>query len=241
VTGRRNGAPCAVIAWSSGKDSAFALHEVRRAGRLDIVGILTTVTDPYARVSMHGVRETILDAQAASLGLPATKVRIPAECTDETYASGMGHAVAVLREAGVSHMIFGDLFLEDVRDYRIAMLSGTGIEPVFPLWGRDTAKLAREMIGCGIEARLTCVDPRVVDPSLAGRRFDRALLDCLPETADPCGENGEFHTLVTSGPMFARPIAVTSGKTVMRDGFVFADGLRRMPYPGGIQGAAEDQ
>ena len=212
----------ALVAWSSGKDSAFALWQARRAG-LDIAGILTTVTGDYARVSMHGVREELLDRQAAELGLPCTKVRIPAGCTNERYQAEMGAAMRAARDAGVTQVVFGDLFLADLRAYREKMLAEIGMTGVFPLWLRDTRELAREMIAAGLVAHLVCVDPRHVAPALAGRRFDAALLDELPTAVDPCGENGEFHTCVSAGPMFARAIPVAVGEVVARDGFVFAD------------------
>ena len=212
----------ALVAWSSGKDSAFALWQARRAG-LDIAGILTTVTGDYARVSMHGVREELLDRQAAELGLPCTKVRIPAGCTNERYQAEMGAAMRAARDAGVTQVVFGDLFLADLRAYREKMLAEIGMTGVFPLWLRDTRELAREMIAAGLVAHLVCVDPRHVAPALAGRRFDAALLDELPAAVDPCGENGEFHTCVSAGPMFARAIPVAVGEVVARDGFVFAD------------------
>jgi uncharacterized protein (TIGR00290 family) len=217
--------PKAVVAWSSGKDSAFALHEVRRTDEFDVVGLLTTVTADYRRVAMHGVRESVLDLQAGALGLPLDKVQIPARCTNDLYAEKMAEAVARLAAGGVTRMVFGDLYLEDVRDYRIRNLAGTGIEPVFPLWGRDTRTLAHEMIASGLRATLACIDPRVLDRSLAGHDFDDALLDALPDGADPCGEKGEFHTVVTAGPMFSSPLAVRRGETVERDGFVFTDVL----------------
>lgn len=215
--------PKALVAWSSGKDSAWALHEVRREGALDVVGLLTTVTSEFGRVSMHAVREALLDHQAASLGLPCRKVRIPWPCVNATYEAEMARAMRDARAAGVTHVVFGDLFLEDVRAYRVEKLARTGIEPVFPLWGRDTARLAREMLDGGLRATLTCVDPRWLDPSFAGRAFDRALLDALPPGVDPCGERGEFHTFCWAGPMLAAPIAVANGEVVTREGFVFAD------------------
>jgi uncharacterized protein (TIGR00290 family) len=217
--------PKALVAWSSGKDSAWALHEVRREGALDVVGLLTTVTSEFGRVSMHAVREELLDRQAAALGLPCRKVRIPWPCPNATYEAEMARALAEAREGGVTHVIFGDLFLEDVRAYRVEKLAGTGLEPVFPLWGRDTARLAREMIAGGLRATLTCVDPRVLDASFAGRPFDAALLDALPAGVDPCGERGEFHTFCWAGPMFAATIPVVNGEVVTREGFVFADVL----------------
>lgn len=213
----------ALVAWSSGKDSAWALHEVRRAGEVEVTGLLTTVTDAFSRVSMHAVREELLDRQAAAAGLPVRKVRIPWPCPNETYEARMAEAMAAARAEGVTHVVFGDLFLPDVRAYREAKLAGTGIAPLFPLWGRDTGALAREMIAGGLQARLTCVDPRKVDRALAGRAFDGALLAGLPAGVDPCGELGEFHTFAWAGPMFSAPVPVAAGEVVEREGFVFAD------------------
>ncbi|HEY6006014.1 MAG TPA: hypothetical protein VIV57_24250 [Anaeromyxobacter sp.] len=227
--------PKALVAWSSGKDSAWALHEVRRAGALDVVGLLTTVTSEFCRVSMHAVREELLDRQAASLGLPCRKVRIPWPCPNEAYEAAMAVALEEARAGGVTRVVFGDLFLEDVRAYRVAKLAGTGIEPEFPLWGRDTARLAREMIEGGLRATLTCVDPRQLDGAFAGRAFDEALVAELPPAVDPCGERGEFHTFAWAGPMFERPIPVERGEVVTRDGFVFADLLPDARGPGAIQ------
>ncbi len=215
--------PKAVVSWSSGKDSAFALHEVRRSDALEVVGLLTTVTETYARVSMHGVRENILDAQARAAGLPLHKVRIPSPCPNEVYERAMARALEALRGDGVSRVVFGDLFLEDIRAYREEKLRGTGVEPVFPLWGRPTDRLAREIIDAGVRAHLVALDPRKLPARFAGRTFDRALLADLPDTVDPCGERGEFHTCVTAGPMFTAPIPVVRGPVVERDGFVFAD------------------
>jgi diphthamide synthase (EF-2-diphthine--ammonia ligase) len=215
--------PKALIAWSSGKDSAWALHEARRAGEFDIVGALTTVTDGFARVSMHGVREELLRAQLAAAGLPATEVRIPYPCPNDIYEREMGKAIADAKTRGVTHMIFGDLFLEDIRAYREQQLAGTGIAPVFPLWLKPTDALARDMIAGGVEAHLAVVDLRKLPASFAGRRFDAGLLADLPAGTDACGENGEFHSFVSAGPMLSRKIAVTVGETVERDGFAFAD------------------
>jgi uncharacterized protein (TIGR00290 family) len=217
--------PRALVAWSSGKDSAWALHEVRRAGQVEVVGLLTTVTDPFARVSMHAVREQLLDRQAAALGLPCRKVRIPWPCPNARYEEEMGRALAEARAEGITHAVFGDLFLEDVRAYREAKLAGTGITPLFPLWGRDTGRLAREMIDGGLRAVLTCVDPRRVSRSLAGRAFDASLLAELPPGVDPCGENGEFHSFAWGGPMFGSQLEIAPGEIVEREGFVFADVL----------------
>jgi uncharacterized protein (TIGR00290 family) len=213
----------ALIAWSSGKDSAWALHEVRRAGEYDVVGALTTVTETFSRVSMHGVRQQLLDAQLAAAGLPSIVVPIPFPCPNEIYEARMAAALAEARAAGVSHVIFGDLFLQDVRAYREQKLNGTGITPLFPLWGRPTAALAREMIDGGVETYLVCIDLKQLPRDFAGRRFDHDLLAALPATADPCGENGEFHSCVVGGPMFNRAISVAVGETVEREGFAYAD------------------
>lgn len=215
--------PRAAAAWSSGKDSAWALHAVRESGDFDIAALLTTVTDEYDRVSMHGVRASLLEAQAYAVGLPLVRVDIPAVCSDDEYAARMEAAHGELRADGITHVIFGDLYLEGIRDYRVERLSRVGMEPVFPLWERDTGELAREMIAAGVRAVLTCVDPRALDSSFAGRQFDSALLADLPAACDPCGENGEFHTVVTAGPMFAKPIKVRARTVVEREGFVFAD------------------
>jgi uncharacterized protein (TIGR00290 family) len=215
--------PKALVAWSTGKDAAFALHEVRRAGAVEVVGLLTTVTETFGRVSMHAVREALLARQADAVGLPVQSVRIPWPCPNDRYEAEMAVAVAAARSCGVEAIVFGDLFLEDVRAYRESRLAGTGVRPLFPLWGRDTAALAREMVASGLEAVLTCVDPRRLDPSFAGRRFDAALLAALPPGVDPCGENGEFHSFALAGPMFRERIPVTVGEIVEREGFVFAD------------------
>jgi uncharacterized protein (TIGR00290 family) len=219
--------PKAFIAWSSGKDSAWALHEVRRAGSFDIVGALTTVTETFGRVSMHGVREELLMAQLAAARLPPTLVRIPYPCPNEIYEARMAGALAQAKDAGVTHVIFGDLFLQDVRAYREQKLAGSGITPLFPLWDRPTAALAHEMVDAGVEAYLVCVDSKQLANDFAGRRFDRALLSELPPAVDPCGERGEFHSFVAAGPMFSRAVPVVAGELVERDGFVYADLLPR--------------
>jgi len=213
----------ALIAWSSGKDSAWALHEIRRNGEFDIVGALTTVTETFGRVSMHGVREELLTAQLAAAGLAPVRVPIPYPCPNEVYEARMAAALADAKAAGVTHVIFGDLFLEDVRRYREEKLAGTGIKPLFPLWGRPTDVLARAMIDGGVETYLTCVDLKQLPIAFAGRRLDRALLAELPASADPCGEKGEFHTFVAAGPMLTRRIPIKAGDVVEREGFAFAD------------------
>ena len=215
--------PVAWIAWSSGKDSAWALHVARRRGDANVVGMLTTITEPYARVSMHGVRRELVAAQADAAGLALYEVRIPAPCPHEAYERAMAQAMAAAKAQGVTHVLFGDLHLADVRAYREQKLAPTGITPLFPLWGRDTHELARDMIAAGLRARVTCVDPRKLSRDFAGRRFDEQFLADLPPGVDPCAENGEFHTFVHAGPMFAHPIPIRPGETVDRDGFLFTD------------------
>jgi len=213
------------MSWSSGKDSAFALHEARRLGLAEIVGLLTTVNEKYDRVAMHGVRQELLDRQTAALGLPARKILIPSPCPNDIYEARMRDACAAIQAQGIDHIVFGDLFLEDIRRYREKQLSAFGMHAIFPLWGRPTAGLANEMIESGLVAHLVCVDPRRLDASFAGRRFDKGLLRDLPGDVDPCGENGEFHTVVSAGPMFTRPIPIRIGEIVEREGFVFADAI----------------
>jgi len=215
--------PRALVAWSSGKDAAYALHEVRQSGDLEVVGLLTTVTAVFERVAMHGVREALLEAQARSVGLPLVRVEIPYPCPDEVYEQAMSEALASAAARGVTQVVFGDLFLADIRAYREARLARAGFLGVFPLWDRDTRCLAREMIGAGLDARLVCVNPALLDRTFAGRRFDANLLADLPPDIDPCGENGEFHTFVSDGPMFAWPVPAMAGAVVERDGFLFAD------------------
>ncbi|MFZ0639922.1 MAG: hypothetical protein WA020_02390 [Candidatus Acidiferrales bacterium] len=219
--------PKAWLAWSSGKDSAWSLHVMRQRGDLEIAALLTTVNQRYERVAMHAVREALLDAQAAAAGLPLVKVQIPSPCPNEVYERAMAEAMTRARAEGITHMVFGDLFLEDIRKYREDNLAKCGMTPVFPLWLRDTLQLANEMIAGGLRAYLTCVDPKKLDPAFAGRAFDKKLLAELPAAVDPCGENGEFHSCVVAGPMFESPVSVDAGEIVERDGFVFADFLLR--------------
>jgi uncharacterized protein (TIGR00290 family) len=216
-------APKAFMSWSSGKDSAFALHAARVKGLADVVGVLTTVNAVYDRVAMHGVRSALLDRQIAALGLPAMKVPLPSPCPNAVYEARMEEACSEIKAQGVNHMIFGDLFLEDIRAYREEKLAAAKMTPLFPLWLRDTTRLAHDMIASGLVAHIVCLDPKKLDRSFAGRRFDESFLRDLPPNVDPCGENGEFHTVVTAGPMFKAPIAVEIGETVERDGFVFTD------------------
>lgn len=211
------------MSWSSGKDSAFALDAVRSAGEVEVTGLLTTVNAEAGRVSMHAVRRVLLEAQADALGLPLHVVDLPSPCPNEVYERLMGAAMDDAKAEGVSRVVFGDLFLEDVRAYREAALAGSGVEPMFPLWGRPTRSLAEEMVGRGLRARITCVDPAQAPAELAGRWYDAELLRDLPAGVDPCGENGEIHTFVAHAPGFSRVIDVVVGEVVARDGFVFAD------------------
>ena len=211
------------MSWSSGKDSAFALHTARESGDLDIVGLLTTVSETHDRVAIHGVRDELLDAQIAALGLPCLKVMLPTPCPNAVYEARMAAAMATLKGQGVTHMIFGDLFLEDIRAYRLARMADAGMTAIFPLWGRDTLILAQDMIASGLVAHIATLDPTRLDPALCGRTFDHSFLAVLPTGVDPCGENGEFHTFVSAGPMFAYPLRVHIGETVTRDGFIYTD------------------
>jgi uncharacterized protein (TIGR00290 family) len=217
------GRPRTWLSWSSGKDSAWTLHMLRTRGDVEVTGLLTTLNREAGRVAMHAVREELLDAQAEAAGLPLVKIYLPHPCSNAAYEDAMRGAIAQARAAGVTHMAFGDLFLEDVRQYREKMLAGTGIEPLFPLWGEPTGHLASRMVAAGLRAYLTCVDPKQLSPAFAGRTFDEWLLEDLPESVDPCGERGEFHTFAYAGPMFEIPIRILPGDVVTRDGFVFAD------------------
>lgn len=212
-----------LLSWSSGKDSAWMLHRLRARADVDVAALLTTINEPAQRVAMHAVRVELLEAQAEAAGLPLWKVPIPSPCPNDAYERAMGAAVARAVEEGFTHVAFADLFLEDVRRYREERLAGSGLTPLFPLFGADTALLAREMIAGGLGARITCLDPRALDRRFAGREFDAALLAELPPPIDPCGERGEFHTFAYRGPMFSRPVPVDTGVTVERDGFVFTD------------------
>ena len=215
--------PRALLSWSSGKDSAWSLHVLREENEVEIVGLLTTVNAEYDRVAMHAVRSELLRKQADAAGLELWPIPIPSPCSNAEYETAMAAAMDRAVRAGVTRIAFGDLFLEDIRRYRMERLEGTGITPLFPIWGIPTNDLARRMIEGGLRARLTCVDPRKLDASFAGRDFDAALLRDLPPSVDPCGENGEFHSFAYDGPMFRSPVAIRGGEIVERDGFVFAD------------------
>jgi uncharacterized protein (TIGR00290 family) len=212
-----------LLSWSSGKDSAWALHVLRRDAGIEVCGLLTTINVEFQRVAMHGTRRSVLEAQARAAGLPLWIVPLPWPCSNEDYEQRMSEACGRAVAEGVDAMAFGDLFLEDVRAYREKQLAPTGLEPLFPLWGMLTAELAREMIAGGLRARITCVDPRVLPASFAGREFDEQLLRDLPEGTDACAERGEFHTCAYAGPMFAGALSIEAGEVVTRDGFVFAD------------------
>ena len=212
------------MSWSSGKDSALALATARESGT-DVVRLLVTFNEVADRVAMHAVRRELVAAQAERLGIPLFAVDLPSPCSNADYESRMAAALAAARDDGVGEVVFGDLFLDDVRAYRETAMAGTGIQPRFPLWGRPTRDLAREMVDVGVRAIVTCVDPRQLDASFVGRTFDRDFLDALPPTVDPCGERGEFHTFVWDAPGFSAPIDVEVGELVERDGFVFADVL----------------
>lgn len=212
-----------ILSWSSGKDSAWALHVLRNDPTIEVVGLLVTINESFDRVAMHGVRRALVDVQARATGLPLHTVPIPFPCPNEVYESRMAAFVAEAKSAGIEAIAFGDLFLEDIRAYRVARLSGTGITPLFPLWGLSTKELAQAMIDGGLQARIVCVDPHQLDQRFAGREFDAALLAELPATVDPCGEKGEFHTFAFAGPMFSEPVQFDLGEIVERDRFVFAD------------------
>lgn len=211
------------LSWSSGKDSAWALHVLRQSDEYEVTGLFTTINTAFERVAMHAVRVALLRQQAQAVGLPLYLIEIPYPCTNEQYAAAMTALVASAQAEGVRCMAFGDLYLEDVRRYREERMQGTGIEPVFPLWGKPTRPLLQEMLANGVRACLTCVDPRVLPAEFAGRELTAELLARMPDHIDPCGENGEFHTFVFDGPMFAQPLDIEMGEVVTRDGFVFAD------------------
>jgi uncharacterized protein (TIGR00290 family) len=212
-----------LLSWSSGKDSAWSLHLLRQRGEHEVVGLLTTFNEEADRVAMHAVRRELVERQAGAAGLPLWAMALPWPCSNEQYEELMAQTCAKAVAAGIDGAAFGDLFLEDVRAYREKQLKGTGLEPVFPVWGLPTRGLAEEMIASGTRAKLTCVDTAKLDRSFAGREFDGALLSVLPEGVDPCGERGEFHSFVYAGPMLDAVVPVSVGETIVRDQFVFAD------------------
>jgi len=212
-----------ILSWSSGKDSAWTLHMLQQNPDYKVVGLVTTVNQKHHRVAMHGVREKILQQQADAADLPLHTLNIPSPCTNKEYEAVMQTFITVMQKNNIEYMAFGDLYLEDIRQYREKQLEGTGISPVFPLWLKPTRALAEEMIAGGLEATITCIDPKKISASFAGRRFDLNFINDLPDGIDPCGENGEFHSCVHNGPMFKQPIPVNAGEVVERDNFVFAD------------------
>jgi uncharacterized protein (TIGR00290 family) len=217
-----------LLSWSSGKDSAWALHVLNQAYPGAVAGLLTTINTDADRVAMHGVRREVLEAQAAAAGLPLRMVPLPHPCSNDVYEARMRAAVGAAVQEGFTHAAFGDLFLEDVRRYREERLEGSGLQPLFPIWGIPTRELAGEMLNGGLRARLACVDTRVLDASFVGREWDRALLAELPPHVDPCGEKGEFHTCVYAGPMFTRPLDLDPGEVVTRDCFTWRDLMARI-------------
>lgn len=212
-----------LLSWSGGKDSALALHALRQTPGVEVAGLLTTVTEDYDRISMHGVRRTLLERQAAEAGLPLHVVLIPRECTNEQYEERMTAVLRGIRDAGIRRVAFGDLFLEDLRAYRESRLASFGMEAMFPLWGRDTAGLARDFLRLGFAAVLVCVDTEALAATFAGRAFDENLLRDLPPEVDPCGENGEFHTFVHAGPVFRAPVPIRLGEIENRGRFQYCD------------------
>jgi uncharacterized protein (TIGR00290 family) len=218
-----------LVSWSSGKDSAWLVHVLRGMPHVQLGALLTTINEEAQRVAMHAVRLELVRAQAAAVGLPLWVVPIPSPCPNSVYEQAMAGTVARAVSEGYTHVAFGDLFLEDVKTYREERLAGTGLTPLFPLFGSNTPELARQMIAAGLGARLTCVNPRVLDRSFVGREFDERLLADLPAEIDPCGERGEFHSFAYRGPMFAEPIPVETGVIIERDGYVFADLAARKP------------
>jgi len=222
-----------VLSWSGGKDSSLTLRALRAAAsEFDVVALLTSITREYDRISIHGVRRALLEAQAQSIGLPLVEITLEPQCTNEAYEAAFHSALAEIRSTypRVKHLAFGDLFLADVRAYRERTLDGSGFTPIFPIWGRDTRELAREFIDAGFRAHLVAVDTTQLDASFAGRTFDHPLLSDLPTTVDPCGERGEYHTFVSDGPIFAQPIPIEVGEVVLRDArFAFCDLLPAAP------------
>jgi uncharacterized protein (TIGR00290 family) len=212
-----------LVSWSSGKDSAWMLHVLKQDPSIEVGGLLTTMNEEFDRVAMHAVRRRLLEAQAEAADVPLRTVQLPWPCTNEQYEERMRVAVSRAVAEGFTHVAFGDLFLEDVRKYREQKLAGTGLTPLFPIWGIPTDQLAKQMIEGGLRSVLTCINPKHLDRSFAGRQFDRALLDDLPSEVDKCGERGEFHSFAWNGPMFNHPVAIEVGEIVDRDGFVFAD------------------
>ncbi len=212
-----------LLSWSSGKDSAWSLHVLRQDPDIEVVGLVSTINEEFDRVAMHAVRVELLKRQAKAVGLPLHIIPLPNPCTNEIYESRMNDFIASIKNEGIEYMAFGDLYLEDIRAYRESRLKDTGITPLFPIWGIPTDELANTMVQSGLRAQITCVDPKKIDPSFAGREYNQSLINDLPDNVDPCGENGEFHSFCFAGPMFSQPVDITLGDTVEREGFVFSD------------------
>ena len=225
--------PKILLSWSSGKDSAWTLHTLRQQDNVEVVGLLTTINTHFQRVAMHGTRHALLKAQAEAARLPLWEVPLPWPCSNEVYEQAMAAACASAVAQGVTAIAFGDLFLEDVRKYREDRLRGTGLEPMFPLWGRNTRELISEMLDGGLRARIVCVDPAKLPADFAGRDLDHELVRRMPTGVDPCAENGEFHTFTYAGPMFSEAIPFEGGEVVTRDGFVYADAMPLSEAPTG--------
>jgi uncharacterized protein (TIGR00290 family) len=212
-----------LLSWSSGKDSSWTLHVLKQRDDVEIVGLFCTINRKFERAAMHAVRIELIKRQASSAELPVQFIELPHPCTDAEYRAIMGEFIDRVSHQGIEYIAFGDLFLEDIRSYRENNLADTGITPIFPIWGMETTTLSKEMVDSGLRAVITCVDPNKLDPEFIGREYDQAFLEQLPDTVDPCGENGEFHSFAFGGPMFKEQIEVRLGETVTRDGFVFAD------------------
>ena len=220
-----------LLSWSSGKDSAWALHVLRQQGQYEVAGLLTTINSAFDRVAMHSTRRALVEMQAEAAGLPLIAAPLPWPCSNADYELAMQRVCDQALAQGIAAIAFGDLFLADVRAYRERQLKGTGLEPLFPIWECPTDELALEMVASGLRAKLVCVDPKQLSPSFVGRDFDQSFLDELPAAVDPCGENGEFHSFVYAGPMFSRELAIVTGEKVERDGFWFCDVLPAITNP----------
>ena len=212
-----------IVSWSGGKDSCMALYEIRKNSAYDVAGLLTTITRDYDRISIHGVRRTLLERQAESLGIPLRQVQISKAASNEEYESRMKEALLDYRGQGIDSVVFGDLFLQDIKEYRDHLLAGLSMRAIYPIWQKDTSRLIRDFIESGFKAVVTCVDPKALDGSFAGRMIDEKFLEDLPESVDPCGENGEFHSFVFDGPIFRGPVNLIAGEAAERDGFCFCD------------------
>lgn len=212
-----------LLSWSSGKDSAWALHILRQQTDIEVVGLFSTFNQEFNRIAMHAVKNELVQRQAESLDLPVQLIPIPYPCSNNEYRKTMAEFIEQAKQQGVESIAFGDLYLEDIRSYREEQLAASGVTPLFPLWGRDTKALSKEMISAGLRAKITCIDPKKVPLALAGKEFDSSFLEQLPADVDPCGENGEFHTFVFDGPMFKQAVTIVEGETLSRDGFVFTD------------------